>query len=59
MKKILLTTLIIITLSCNKNNTEQKKLKNLTEKISLLEEENKDLKDSIKKIKKIFYILYN
>jgi len=54
MKKILLTTLIIITLSCNKNDTEQKKLKNLTEKISLLEEENKDLKDSIKKNKEDF-----
>jgi hypothetical protein len=54
MKKILLTTLIIITLSCNKNYTEQKKLKNLTEKIYLLEEENKDLKDSIKKNKEDF-----
>lgn len=54
MKKILLTTLIIITLSCNKNDTEQKKLKNLTEKISLLEEENKNLKDSIKKNKEDF-----
>jgi hypothetical protein len=54
MKKILLTTLIIITLSCNKNDTEQKKLKNLTEKIYLLEEENKDLKDSIKKNKEDF-----
>jgi hypothetical protein len=54
MKKILLTTLIIITLSCNKNDTEQKKLKNLTEKISLLEEENKDLKDSNKKNKEDF-----
>jgi len=54
MKKILLTTLIIITLSCNKNYTEQKKLKKLTEKIYLLEEENKDLKDSIKKNKEDF-----
>ena len=54
MKKILLTTLIIIILSCNKNDTEQKKLKNLTEKIYLIEEENKDLKDSIKKNKEDF-----
>ncbi len=54
MKAILLTTLLIITLSCNENDTEQKKLKNLTEKISLLEEENKDLKDSIKKNKEDF-----
>ena len=36
MKKILLTTLIIITLSCNKNDIEQEELKILTEKITLL-----------------------
>ena len=54
MKKILLTTLIIITLSCNKNDIEQEELKILTEKITLLEEENKNLKDSIKKAEEDF-----
>ena len=59
MKKILLTTLIIITLSCNKNDIEQEELKTLTEKITLLEEENKNLKDSIKKAEEDFLYSLN
>lgn len=47
MKKSLITLTIILTLSCNKQKEDSTKFQDLHTKIMKLEEENKNLKDSL------------
>jgi hypothetical protein len=49
MKKILITTICIITLSCNKSAENPKEEENLLTEISILKEQNRKLKDSLSK----------
>ena len=54
MKKILIITICIITLSCNKSQEKPIELESLITKISILEEQNKKLEDSLSKIEEEF-----
>lgn len=49
MKNIALATLCILTMSCKNSNDKNKDFESLLVKISLLEEQNKKLKDSLTK----------
>jgi|GEM_PF-1063641 len=49
MKKLLIATICIIALSCNKSAEKPKEFENLLTKISSLENQNKKLKDSLSK----------
>jgi hypothetical protein len=49
MKQLILSTICIITLSCNKSGENSHEIESLQKKISMLEEQNRNLKDSLSK----------
>ncbi|MBF6640315.1 hypothetical protein IVB69_02360 [Flavobacterium sp. J49] len=54
MRRLLLTTSFLFILSCNKTAENHQEIENLQNRISILEEENKKLQDSLSKSEKDF-----
>lgn len=54
MKKTLIFIIFIMSLSCHQSDVKPKELEKLLTKVSILEDENKKLKDSILKIEENF-----